>query len=834
VTLPIDPVLPALLMALATHRAVVLEAPPGAGKTTRVPLALLDAPWLAGQKIVMLEPRRLAARAAAHRLASNLGEQAGDRIGYRMRGDSRTGPRTRVEVVTEGILTRMLRDDLALDGIGLVIFDEFHERSLIADTGLALTIATMGALREDLRVLVMSATLDGDAVAQLLGDAPVIRSEGRAWPVTTRHLATRADIRLEAQIARVVRDAVAEEPGSLLVFLPGAGEIHRVEGYLHGTLPNDVTVHALHGSLSVAAQDAAIVPAPAGRRKVVLATSVAETSLTIEGVRVVIDSGLMRVPRFSPRTGLTRLETIRVSRASADQRRGRAGRTEPGVCIRCWSPADEAGLVPYTRPEILDADLATLALDLALAGVADPAELRWLDPPPAAAFAQARELLQLLGGLDQRGRITPHGAALANLGAQPRLAHMLLRAAEHGRPALELAATVAALIEERDPLRGAGAAPPVDIQLRIDAVQRDVEEVLLQGASVDRQVIQRVRDTRRQYLDRIQYVATVSDEIDAGMALAWAYPDRVAQQRGAPGRFLLRNGRGAMLWPSDALAHDSWIVAAAIDDSGRDGRVTLAARVDIDALLADDPDAVVTRDDVVWEDATGTVQARRRTTLGALVLREVILPDPDPAQLLAALVSGIARAGIAALPWSDAANSLRTRLAFVHHHDSSWPDVSDAALTAGLDHWLAPSLAGIRKLASIARVDLADALRRLLTWAQQRQVDELAPERIEVPTGSRIAVDYTDPTSPQLAVRLQEVFGMTTTPTVFGGRVPVTMQLLSPGYRPVQVTRDLASFWATGYFDVRKDLRGRYPKHHWPDDPLVAEPVRGARRRRPS
>jgi ATP-dependent RNA helicase HrpB len=868
--LPIEPILPALRAALIAHRSAVLEAPPGAGKTTRVPLALYQEPWLGGQKIVMLEPRRLATRAAAARMASTLGERIGETVGYRMRLDTRVGPTTRIEVVTEGVLTRMLQHDLGLGGVGLVIFDEFHERSLIGDTGLALTLATADALREDLKILVMSATLDGIAVARLLGDAPIIRSEGRAWPVTTRHAPPRANTfgmherqRLVNHVAAVVRDAIATESGSLLVFLPGAGEIRRVEEALGSTLPANVVVRPLHGSLPFEQQDAAIVPPPVGQRKVVLATSIAETSLTIDGVRVVIDSGEMRLPRFSARTGMTRLETVRVSRASADQRRGRAGRVEPGVCIRCWSLAEEAGLVPFTRPEILDADLAPLALDLARAGFADPGELRWLDPPPVAAFAQGRELLQLLGALDANGRITTHGTAMSEAGAHPRLAHMLVRAREAGQEAEAGAAAIITVLEDRDPMRGMGGPPPADITMRMDAGRarenqrpsgavgarhaapvhgagtqipdgahgaRGAGAQIPDGAHGTRGAGAQIPDGAHGARGAGAQIPDGASDPSIGLMLAWAYPDRVGQRRDAPGRFLLRNGRGATLPLTDPLAQAEWIVAAQIDDAGRDGRILLAAELDPAELLAHAAEQIETRDEISWNDSTRSVTARRRTMLGALVLTDSALPSPDAERVLAALVHGITRIGVGSLPWSAAAAALRERMAFVHHHDVTWPDVGDAALAATLDEWLAPRLDGVRKLDDVARVDLADALRGLLTWEQRRAIDVLAPERIEVPTGSRIAIDYSDPESPTLAVRLQELFGLTKTPVLVGG-VPLTMQLLSPGYRPVQVTRDLASFWQSGYFDVRKDLRGRYPKHHWPDDPLAAAPVRGPKRR---
>lgn len=835
--LPIEPLLPALLDTLATRRAAVLVAPPGAGKTTRVPLALLGAPWLGDRKIVMLEPRRLATRAAARYMAATLGEAVGGRVGYRMRLDTRVGPTTRIEVVTEGILTRMLQHDPTLEGVGAVLFDEFHERSLVADTGLALTLATSELFRGDLRLLVMSATLDGAAVARLLGDAPLLQSAGRSFPVETRHAAPRAGARIEAHVSLVVREALASEDGSVLVFLPGTGEIRRVEALLHdGSLPSDVSIHPLHGMLEGSAQDAAIAPAPPGRRKVVLATSIAETSLTIEGIRVVVDGGMMRIPRFSPRTGMTRLETVRVSRASADQRRGRAGRLTPGVCLRCWSPADEAGLVPTTRAEMLDSDLAPLALDLAAAGFADPAALRWLDPPPAAAFAQGRELLTLLGALDESGALTGHGEAMAALGTHPRLAHLLLRAQAAGGATLARATALVALLEERDPLRGEMGPPPADLSLRLDLLQRRSSEGAgTLGTTVDRGALARLRAGASAWRQRVGGAAeSAGDKGEPwsdGVLLALAYPERVARQRGGPGRFLLRNGRGATLPVSDPLAHAPWLAIATIEDAGRDGQIRLAAELDLDDLLVHAGEQVEMVDEVTWDAAAETVVARRQHRLGALVLREQPLEGVAPEAVQAALLAAIAARGIEALPWSEEAMRLRRRLAFLRALDSRWPDVSDAALLATLGAWLAPRLGGIRRLDVLARVELADALLVLLAWEQRRRLDELAPEHLEMPTGSRIRIDYTDPTAPVLAVRLQEIFGLQETPRIGGGQVPLTMHLLSPAHRPMQVTRDLASFWATGYFDVRKELRGRYPKHHWPDDPLTAPPVRGAKRR---
>ncbi|HYH78742.1 MAG TPA: ATP-dependent helicase HrpB [Longimicrobium sp.] len=826
--LPIEAVLPALAAALREGRSAVLQADPGAGKTTIVPLALVDEPWLAGRKLVMLEPRRLAARAAASRMAQLLGERVGDTVGFRVRMETRVGPRTRIEVVTEGVLTRMLQHDPALEGVGIVIFDEFHERSLHADLGLALTLQSRAVLRDDLRVLVMSATLAVGPVAALLGGAAAIRGEGRVHPVDTRWLPRKTEGRMEPVAARAIIRALDAEGGDVLVFLPGAGEIRRVEEMLaEDGIPPDTRVMPLFGNLAQEAQDEAIRPSPPGRRKVVLATSIAETSLTIEGVRVVVDSGLMRVPRFSPRTGMTRLETVPVSRASADQRRGRAGRLGPGVCLRLWTEAEDAALQPYRPPEILEADLAPLALELAGWGVADPAELQWLDPPPAAAFAQARELLAELGALDASGAATAHGRAMAALPLHPRLAHMLLRAKE-----MRLGATacdLAALLTERDILRGDGRAPDADVRLRLAALRRERGA----GHSVDHAALHRVTAEARELRRGLGAPAGEADDDAAGVLLALAYPDRIAQRRpGGGARYLLRNGRGAAFPEPQSLSAEPYLVAAELDDAGREGRIIIAAPVDLADVERHFAEQIVTEESVAWDDAAGAVRARRTERLGALVLHEAALADPDPQQIAAALVDAVRREGVGALPWSKAAAQLRERIGFLHAHDASFPDTSDAALLAGMDEWLAPHLFGMRKMDEVRRVDLVAVLEGMLAWEQRRRLDEWAPTHVDVPSGSRIPIDYADPAAPVLAVRLQEVFGWTETPRIAGGRVPLTLHLLSPAHRPVQVTRDLASFWRTGYFDVKKDLKGRYPKHYWPDDPLVAEATARAKPRR--
>ncbi|HLT45673.1 MAG TPA: ATP-dependent helicase HrpB [Rubricoccaceae bacterium] len=844
--LPIEPVLPALREALAEHPAAVLQAPPGAGKTTRVPLALLDAGWLAGQKLVMLEPRRLAARAAARRMAALLGERVGETVGYRVRMDTRVGPRTRVEVVTEGVLTRMLHADPSLEGVGLVVFDEFHERSLQADLGLALTLQARQLLRPDLRLLVMSATLDGAPVARLLGDAPVVTSEGKSFPVETHYLARPVEGRIEGAVAAGVRRALAEAEGDVLAFLPGAAEIRRTEArLLEGGLPDGVFVAPLYGALPAEAQDRAVAPAPAGQRKVVLATDIAETSLTIEGVRAVVDGGLARRPRFDPRSGMTGLVTVRVSRSSADQRRGRAGRTAPGVCYRLWTKAEHARLAPFAPPEILEADLAPLALDLAAWGAA-PEDLAWLDPPPPGPFAQARDLLAALGALDHAGRLTDHGRRMAGLALHPRLAHMLLRAQDLG-----LGAGVAALLGARDPLRRAGPQPPdVDLRLRFEALRSGRAP----GHEVDRGALARIREEARHWRRRLGDGAdgkggrdggetpdphpSPSNLDQAGVLLALAYPDRIAERR-APGRFRLRNGRAARLPDHDPLADAPYLAVADLDSlprssgaRGGEARVFLAApltREEIEAYFADQ---IETEDAVMWDVEAGRVRARRLTRLGAVVLREAPLATPDPDTVAGALVEGVRQSEGRLLPWTRAARGVQERVLFLRHHlGDAWPDLSDAALLATLDDWLRPYLAGCATAADLARLDLASVLLDRLDGPQRAALDRLAPTHLTVPSGSRIPLDYTDPAAPVLAVRLQEVFGMTETPRLAGGCVPVLMHLLSPAGRPVQVTRDLASFWRDAYFDVRKDLRGRYPKHHWPEDPLAAEPTARAKRR---
>jgi len=823
--LPIDDVLSPLRAALAAHPNAVLQAPPGAGKTTRVPLALRDAAWLEDRRIVMLEPRRLAARAAARFMALSLGESVGATVGFRTRGETRVGPRTRIEVVTEGVLTRMLHRDPTLEHVGVILFDEFHERSLHADVGLALALESQSLVRPDLRLLVMSATLDGTAVASVLGDAPTVVSEGRAFPVVTHYRSRRMDQPVESAVASAVMHALDRHDGSVLVFLPGVGEIRRAQALLgRMVLPRGVRVLPLFGAMTAAAQDEAIAAPIVGSRKVVLATSIAETSLTIDGISVVIDGGLSRIPSFSPRTGMSRLRTVRVSRAAADQRRGRAGRTAPGVCYRLWAAEDDIGLLERDRPEILEADLTPLALDLALAGITDASSLRWLDTPPAPALAHARELLQQLGAVSGDLRVTEHGRAMARLGTHPRLAHMLLRGRDLGVGAT--ACAVAALLEERDVGRD-GKMRDVDVRGRVSRIaSRD------HGSDTDADDLRRIRAQAQRWRRALGVDDQQPRDEDAGLLVALAFPDRIAQRRpGLRERFLLRNGLGAELPDGSALSRVEYLAVAEVDGRRPHAGIALAAPLSIDEIEELFTEQIVREDVVEWNDAEGAVTAAQRERLDALVLRESARGRGNEALVADALLRGLTSNQRLDVRWSTQAQWTRDRLAFLHAHVPGWPDVGDAALAESASEWLLPHLVGLRRRDQVEALDLSELLLSRLSWQQRAQLDVLAPAALEVPSGSNIRVDYSDPHSPVLAVRLQELFGLTETPTVAGGAVPVTLHLLSPANRPVQVTRDLAGFWRNSYFEVRRELRGRYPKHEWPDDPLRAPPTRRAKRR---
>jgi ATP-dependent helicase HrpB len=811
--LPIHAALPALKAALAEKGAAVLVAPPGAGKTTVTPLALMDEPWTAGGKLIVLEPRRLAARAAAERMAATLGERVGERVGYRVRLASRVSARTRIEVVTEGVFTRMIQADPGLEGVAAVLFDEFHERSLDADLGLAFARDAQTLIRPDLRLIVMSATLDPAPVAALLDNAPVIESQGRMYPVETRHLGRDPALRIEDQVVRAIAKALAEQAGSLLVFLPGQGEIVRVAERLAERVTDPaVEIAPLYGALPPAQQDRAIAPAPPGRRKVVLATSIAQTSLTIEGVRVVIDAGLSRVPRYDPASGLTRLDTLRVSAAAADQRRGRAGRTEPGVCYRLWDERETRGLAPFDRPEILEADLASVALDLALWGAGDGAGLAFLDPPPAAAMAEARALLQRLGALNVAGALTGHGRRMADIALPPRLAHMVLRGAESGQA--DRAARIAALVVERG-LGGRDA----DLELRLEAFGRD------RG--------QRARDAaqlaRRWAADAGSSAGAA--QLSDALLIAEAWPERVAKARGAPGHFQLASGRGVFMEATEPLAKASWLAVAELGGGEARDRILLAAELDVAELKVAFADSL-SREARLERDAGGRLKASEVVALGRLVLEERLVERPDPALILQALLGEVREQGLAALPWGEAASALRARAAFLRGLDVAAPDLSDEALLAALDDWLAPALVGKSALGQVSDGDLAAALKTLISHEAKRRLDRDAPARFEAPTGSRLAIDYAAEGGPRVDVRVQELYGLTTHPSVAGGRVPLVLALLSPAHRPIQLTRDLPGFWRGAWAEVRKEMRGRYPKHLWPEDPAAAAPTTRAKPRR--
>jgi len=814
IPLPIDEALPRLTSALATNNRSVLVAQPGAGKTTRVPLVLLDEPWAKDMKILVLEPRRLAARAAAARMASILGEQVGDTVGLRVRFGSKVSKRTRIEVVTEGVFTRLILDDPSLAGVAAVLFDEFHERSLDADLGLALVRDAQQGLRDDLKILVMSATLDGARVAALLGNAPVIESQGRGFPVETRYLGRDARVPIERQVADAAEHALRADSGSLLVFLPGAAEIRRTETLLKERVRKaNVDIVALFGALDASEQDRAISPAPPGHRKVVLATSIAETSLTIERIRVVIDSGLSRVPRYEPDVGLTRLQTVRVSRAAADQRRGRAGRTEPGVCYRLWDEPQTGSLEPYTRPEILSADLSSFVLDLAQWGAVDPGELAFLDPPPRAALNEARALLGDLGALDAQGRVTEEGRKLRALPLPPRLARMVVDAAAEGAGAQ--AAAIAALLTER----GLGG-DDLDLCRRLDQFRRDSSR--------------RGEDARamvKRWADAVD--GNGGGKLSVGSILALAYPDRIAKSRGGrSGAFLLANGRGGLVDPASALACERFLAVAELTGAAGASRILLAApltRAEIEARFAD---RIEEREAVTFDTDSASLRARRSRRLGVLVLAEQLKPVAPNAENAKQLAEGIAALGIGKLPWSKAQMQLRNRVSFLRRSEGDeWPDLSDNTLARTVAEWLAPFLTGKTALAQIGADDLAAALDALIPWNLRHRLDAEAPTHFTASTGSAVPIDYDAEQGPTISIRVQELFGLATHPSIAGGRVPLVIELLSPAHRPVQVTRDLPGFWRGSYKDVKTEMRGRYPKHPWPDDPLSAPATRRAKPR---
>lgn len=823
-SLPIVEILPALKARLAEHSAVVLQAPPGAGKTTAVPSALLDAAWLRGQRVLLLEPRRLAARAAAARMAESYGEPIGETVGYRIRFESKVSSRTRIEVVTEGVLTRRLHSDPALEGVGLVIFDEFHERHLETDLALALVRDAQRLLRPDLKILIMSATLDGEGIARLL-EAPLIVSEGRAFPVDIRYSTRESDGSLSTKVATAIRTALDSDPGDVLAFLPGGGEIRQTQALL-SDLSSALDVFPLYGDLSWEQQDRAL--RPGNRRKVVLATPIAETSLTIEGVRVVVDSGYARVPQFDPESGLTRLATVRVARASTDQRAGRAGRLASGVCYRLWTEGTQRGLLAQPLPEIKTADLAALALDLALWGVEDVQTLTWLDPPPVGALAQARDLLRELGAIDTSNRITPLGRKLAALPMHPRLAHLLLIAQERGDASV--GCDIAALLSERD-IYTSGARETVELSARVEALAafRARGNAGARAFGADPDSCARVDRAAKQWRRLLRLPAGENDTArNVGALVALAYPDRVAFQRKANDtRYLLANGRGARLPNYESVSRPPFLVAAHLDARDGEGIIHLAASLTLEDIRDVLADRIAQTDVVRWDEQSASVIVRREERLGDLVLSTEVLRDASPEQVTLAMLEGVRRLGIDALPWSVETRAWQARVLSMRawFPEESWPDVSDDTLRTNLADWLGPFLAGRTRREHLANLDLAEVLRTQLDYKQSQRLQEGAPTHLSVPSGSRLPLEYRPGDAPVLAVKLQEMFGLTDTPRVAFGRVPVVLHLLSPARRPIQVTQDLRGFWERTYADVRKELKGRYPKHPWPDDPLNAVPT---------
>jgi ATP-dependent helicase HrpB len=860
--LPIDAVLDELARTLAANNAAVLVAPPGAGKTTRVPLALLDEPWLKGKKIIVLEPRRIAARASAERMARTIGERVGETVGYRVRFGSKVSRATRIEVVTEGIFSRQILDDPELSGVAAVLFDEFHERSLDADLGLALARDAQVGLREDLRILVMSATLDGARVAKLLGDAPVIASEGRAFPVDTRYLGRTADAPLERQMAEAIAMALRADPGSVLAFLPGAAEIRRTQNFLSERVHDaSIEIVPLFGALDAAVQDRAIAPAPKGHRKVVLATSIAETSLTIEGVRIVVDSGVARVPRYEPDIGLTRLETVRASRAAVDQRRGRAGRTEPGVCYRLWDEPQTASLAAYTQPEILSADLSSLVLDVAQWGVSDPSTLAFLDSPPAPALKEARSLLRELGALDADGRITAEGKSLRELALPPRLARMIVDS--HRLGAGREAAEIAAVLTER----GLGG-DSVDLDTRLDQFRRDRSQRAGSARALAQRWASQVAATEgplpapsplagerrgggsptaaaagitptsapspqgggeRKHLpqNRKDAPALGAGELPStGVMLAFAFPDRVARNRGN-GSFVLANGRGAAVDQTSALARAPYVAVAELTGTAANGRILLAAPITVADIEQRFADQIETADEISFDRSAMALRARRKKTLHAITLSEAPMALSPSVETARVLADGLIASGTDRLPWSKPAKQWRDRVMFLRAAEGEpWPDLSDDALAAQREKWLVPALYDKTSLKEFSTQDLSDALATLLPWELRARLEREAPTHFEAPTGTMLAIDYEAEQGPTIAVRLQELFGLNAHPSIAKGAVPLVLELLSPAHRPVQVTRDLPGFWRGSYAAVRSDLRGRYPRHPWPEDPASALPTR--------
>ncbi len=801
---PVDDIIPDLKAALMSRPSVILVAEPGAGKTTRVPLALLNEPWLAAKKIVMLEPRRLAARAAASRMAQTLNEKLGETVGYTVRLERKVSAITRIEVVTEGILLRRLQQDAELSDIGLVIFDEFHERNLDGDLSLALCLDVQRGLRDDLKFLIMSATLDTESLSKFLDDAPILNAKGRMFPVVTKHLEKTSRQTVTVDCVKAIHLALREVKGSLLVFLPGEGEIRRVEQAMVNDVSANVDVRPLYGAMTLVDQDTAIKPSEPGRRKIVLATTIAETSLTIDGVEAVIDCGFKRAPRFDPASGMTSLETIRVSQASAEQRKGRAGRLGPGVCYRLWPEGETRTLASHDDPEIRIADLTPLALELAAWGTND---VPWLEAPPAAAFAQAQDVLKQLVAIDTSGAITPHGKAMARLPLHPRLSHMVIMGKALGAGAM--AADIAAMISERDGLPRDTSA---DVETRLMHVRGGARE--------------RMKQVARQIKDQAG-IQDEAGEVSHGVLLALAYPDRIAQRRGSLGRFRMASGAGAVVAEHDPLAKSDWIAIGLLDGAQVDAKVHLAAVITRAEIEKHFGDQIFESVGVFWDAKAQIVSASRTVKLGALVLEERPLAAPEPEAVALAMAQGVKTMGLVSLPWNEVAKMFRSRINFLHRilPDDGWPDFSNAALLDSLQEWLVPYLAGISRKSHLDRLDMLAILRGMVPHEKLTKIEKLAPARMEVPGGGHYQIDYDVEGDPVLRVRLQEMFGMKTAPKIADGKARLKIELLSPGGKPVAITQSLETFWVNAYPDVRKDMRGRYPKHLWPEDPTTATAV---------
>ena len=830
--LPVCHVIPELNHALAKGSAV-LAAPPGSGKTTLVPLVLLDEPWLANKKILILEPRRLAARAAAARMASLLGENVGETVGYQIRFDRQISRRTRIEVLTEGILTRRIQNDADLNGVGLIIFDEFHERSVHADLALALCLDVC-QVKTDLRLLVMSATLETAPIARLLGDVPIIIGEGRSHEVKIEYLLREVTGRISDITTAAICRVVEEQQGDVLAFLPGTGEIKDVHHQL-GVIPefHDILISPLYGNLSQGDQDRALLPDPAGRRRVILATSIAETSLTIEGVSCVVDSGWSRLPQFTPGNGLSRLTTVRVSRAAARQRAGRAGRLGPGYCLRLWTKGEHYSLTPFHPPEIVSVDLAGLVLDLALWGVSDPKELHWLDLPRAGPFQQARGLLHSLGAIDELGRVTETGKQLAGLPLHPRLGHMLLMAQKKGQ--LPLACDISAILSERDIIKRDIRNPSTDLCLRLHLLElwriKGADKVKQEGG--DPAVCRRVDQESRRWQSLIECKNNVRDIDEIGNLLVYAYPDRVARRRPSQREcYLLSTGRGVLLPPGDLLSASEFLVVPHLDAGYTEGRIFLAVSLGLAQLKREHSALFSESRQVSWDGSSAKVIAIRRLSLGGIVIEERPLSDASPEEISRALMTGIRQMGLECLGWSLKSRQFQARVHCLRRlqPEMEWPDLSDRSLLNDLS-WLDPYLVGVSRAEDLKKVDLVNVFKAMLDWKKQQKLELDAPTGFVVPSGSKINIEYRMEGPPLLAVRIQEMFGLTDTPTVCGGKVVLLLHLLSPGRRPIQITSDLAGFWQNSYVEVKKELAGRYPKHYWPEDPLVAEATRGVKRK---